>query len=97
MKSFKWKNGFYSNGTDAQKIGEELEFIERQGNIMPEHIVEYAKRHKESELYKYFEWDNEEASNNWRLQQARTIICNIELGNNPSSSKVLSSLSSNNL
>ena len=80
MKNFKWKDErFFGYGIDAQKVGEELEIVERGGNISPEHIIEYAERHKDSELYKCFEWDNDEASKKYRLHQARTVICSIQL------------------
>lgn len=77
MKIFSWGASRYE--ADAQLVGEELEFIERDNTITPEHIVEYAQRHKDSELYKCFEWDDTEASKKWRLQQARLIICSIKL------------------
>lgn len=78
MKNFSWKINFFGNAS-AQKVGEELEEIERNGNIAPEHIIEYAERHKDSELHKCFEWDNDEASRKYRMWQARQIICSIEL------------------
>lgn len=77
MKIFSWKDHYYS--ADAQLVGEELEIIERNDTITPENVLEYAEKHKDSELYKIFEWDDKEASKKWRLQQARTIICSIHL------------------
>lgn len=77
MKIFSWNNSYYS--ADAQLVGEELEQIERNSTITPENVVEYAERHKDSELYKCFEWDDNEAANKWRLQQARLVICSISL------------------
>ena len=77
MKIFSWGSARY--GADAQLVGEELEQIERNSTITPEHVVEYAERHKDSELYKCFEWDDKEASKKWRLNQARLIITSITL------------------
>lgn len=77
MKIFSWKG--YNFNADAQKVGEELEEVERQGTLEASHILEYAERHKDSELYKCFEWDDSEASRKYRLQQARNIICSISL------------------
>ena len=57
MKKYSW---IYNINADAQKVGEELELIEREGSISPAHLIEYAKRHKDSELYKCFEWDNDD-------------------------------------
>lgn len=77
MKIFSWGATWYS--ANAQLVGEELEQIERNNTITPEHIVEYAERHKDSELYKCFEWDDKEASKKWRLNQARLILGSIKL------------------
>ena len=77
MKIFSWTNTHYV--ADAQLVGEELEQIERNSTITPEHVVEYAERNKDSELYKCFEWDDSEAAKKWRLQQARLVICSISL------------------
>lgn len=59
-------------GADAQKVYEELGDI----SISAEEIVEKAKD-ENSELHKCFEWDNEKAGNLYRIQQARTIVCNL--------------------
>lgn len=76
MKKYSW---IYNINADAQKVGEELELIEREGSISPAHLIEYAKRHKDSELYKCFEWDNDEAAKKYRLRQASTIISSISI------------------
>ena len=75
MKKYSWKATVFP--ADAQLVGEELEEIERQGEITKEHILEYAQRHKDSELYKCFEWDDSEAGRKYRLQQASSIMCSI--------------------
>ena len=77
MKIFSWKGT--AHYADAQKIGEELEEVERLGTLEASHVVEYAQRHKDSELYKCFDWDDTEAAKKWRLCQARNIICSISL------------------
>ena len=76
MKKYSW---IYNINADAQKVGEELELIEREGSISPVHLIEYAERHKDSELYKCFEWDNDEAAKKYRLRQATTIIGSISV------------------
>ena len=76
MKKYSWK---YTINADAQKVGEELEEIERLGTLEPQHLLEYARRHKNSELYKCFEWDDDEASRKYRMYQARQIICSISV------------------
>jgi len=76
VKIFSWK---YAIDADAQKVGEELEEVERNKSITAEHVLEYAERHKNSELHKCFEWDDTEASRKYRLYQARQIICSISV------------------
>lgn len=78
MKIFSW-NGYSFNNADAQKVGEELEIIERQGTLEAQHILEYAERHKDSELYKCFEWDDTKAARKYRLYIARQIVYSIYL------------------
>ena len=77
MKVFSW-NGYNFNA-DAQKVGEELEIVEREGVLNAQNILEYAQRHKDSELYKCFEWDDSEASRKYRLYQAGHIIYSIHV------------------
>lgn len=46
-------------------------------DVKPQEIVKYAEQNPDSELHKCFEWNNDVAANNWRVQQARSIVCNI--------------------
>ena len=73
MRKYSWGHIGFING-DAQKVGEELENIE---NLTNKNVLEYAKRHTESELYKCFEWDDTKASEKYRLIQATQIISSI--------------------
>ena len=58
----------------AQKVGEELELIERQnGEITPQAVVDKA-RPEDSVMHKCFEWDDETAAEKYRLSQARSLI-----------------------
>lgn len=43
------------------------------GKLMPEEVVE-AARHPDSPLHSKFEWDDSVAAENYRLNQARTLI-----------------------
>ncbi len=72
-KKFKARNGATFSVKDAQRIGEELELIKSREVLNPENVVKRAKD-KKSILNKYFEWDNTEAAEKWRLQQARDIV-----------------------
>ena len=66
-----WKTRLFGDA-DAQKVYEEI----GEQNITPEEILEKAKN-KKSELHKCFEWDDTKAAYQYRLQQARTIMCNL--------------------
>ena len=77
MKVFSWKSTGYK--ADAQLVGEELEQIEKQGSLEASDVVAYAENNVKSELHKCFEWDDEKASKNWRLYEARKILCSISL------------------
>ena len=67
-----WKvSGLYK--ADAQKVAEEI----GEGKVTPEEILEYARNHKDSELYKCFEWNDSVAAEKYRKIQARSIILNL--------------------
>lgn len=76
MKKFSWKYTSYKNA-DAQLVGEELEELEKTKEITNNNVLEYAKKNKDSELYKCFDWDDKIAGEKWRLSQAGDIISSI--------------------
>lgn len=71
MNTVRWKVNLYGDA-DAQKVYEEI----GEENTTPEEILEKAKD-PNSELHKCFEWDDKKAAEKYRLQQARTIMCNL--------------------
>jgi len=73
-KKFKPRNGAPFPKKDAQKIGEELENIKAKKNLTPNNVNWKRQKNKKSILHKYFEWDNSEAAEKYRLQQAKNII-----------------------
>ena len=73
IKKFKARVGSPFKQKDAQEIGEELEKIKTKENLTPISVVERAKN-KKSILHKLFEWDDSEAAEQYRLQQARNIV-----------------------
>ena len=77
MKDYKWKG--YTFNAKPELVGKELEEIESQGEITPERILGYAERHKDSELYKCFEWDDSEAARKYRLDMASRVLCSISI------------------
>ncbi len=77
--NYKWKIKGLSKKVKVEKVVKELQNIKsKQGELTPEAIVEAGKR-KSSPMHKLFQWDNELAGHQYRLQQARTIINNIEI------------------
>ncbi len=60
---------------NPQKIGEELSKIADAGSgeLKPLAVVEYARNPKSS-LHKHFTWDDKEAADAYRLDQARELI-----------------------
>ena len=76
---YKWKLKGLTKKVKVDKAVKELQNIKNKcGELTPEAIVQASKSRK-SALHKLFEWDNEKASHQYRLQQARTIINNIEI------------------
>jgi len=75
-KKFKARVGAPFSVKDAQKVGEELEKIKAKGNLNPNNILESAKS-KKSILHQYFDWDDTEAAEKWRISQARNITNHI--------------------
>lgn len=75
MKKYSWKNQYFKG--DAQKVGSELELIERSGSIDNKKVLQYARNNSNSELHKCFEWDDSIASEKYRLFQATSIISSI--------------------
>ena len=67
-----WRNGdgFFGKKADPQRVAEEI--IEIGETATPDQIVERARDEK-SELHKLFTWDDTEAAEKWRKQEARQI------------------------
>ena len=57
---------------DAIAELEELR-VSNSGFLNPEHVVERA-RSENSALHRYFEWDDTEAAQAYRIQQARQVV-----------------------
>lgn len=71
--TYAWKAGRRYK-VSAQAVGEELEKIEsRYGRVMPHNVVTVAAS-PASILHPFFEWDNEKAATEHRLEQARSLI-----------------------
>lgn len=59
----------------AKAVGEHLELLRQQchGELTPKDVLDDA-RHDNSPLHPFFEWDDGEAAEQYRLQQARGLI-----------------------
>jgi hypothetical protein len=55
-----------------------LKISEKYGFITPEKVVEEAAN-EESPIHEYFKWDDEEAGNLFRINQARFLIRTVKL------------------
>ena len=73
MQNARWRVGCRLSA-DPQKVADELSVL---GNdITPQEIVD-AARDETSELHKCFTWDDTEAAEKWRKQEARFLIHNL--------------------
>ena len=68
---YKWKNKVAQ--ADAQLVGKQCEELSRTVGLSGKTLLD-ANRNEGDLLYDYFEWDNEVASEKWRVEQARRII-----------------------
>jgi anion-transporting ArsA/GET3 family ATPase len=67
-----WKMSIFS--ANAEKCYQEILSIGKAAT--PQQILDYA-RNPDSELHKCFEWDDTVAAEKYRLQQARTVVCQL--------------------
>lgn len=68
-----WKSGCRISA-DAQKVADEILAIGKSATTAQ--ILDKARDEK-TELHKCFDWDDAEAAEKWRMQQARHIVCNL--------------------
>jgi len=79
MTKYEWKLKSLAKGIDPDTAIKEIERIENvYGALNAENILE-ASRSKKSVLHALFQWDDGVAATMYRLQQARTILNNIEV------------------
>ncbi len=76
---YRWKPGAHVS-IDAQAAGEELERIRvhNNGRLDQGAVVREAEK-KRSPLHKHFEWDDQKAAHEHRLEQARYLIRSLEI------------------
>jgi hypothetical protein len=70
--------GPVTNNT-AQIVGERLAYIKAQtGAITPANVLDDA-RDEDTDLHPFFEWNDDKAAEDWRKQQARSLIGSISV------------------
>jgi hypothetical protein len=79
VNNYAWKLASLAKGIDVQDAVTELDRIKSiYGSLTPENVLN-ASRLETAVLYKLFNWDDAKAAEHYRLQQARTILNNIEV------------------
>ncbi len=63
---------------EAQIYGERLDYLasKNNGKVTPDMVIEDAQQ-KKSVFHTYFQWDDTEAAEQYRIQQARNLINHI--------------------
>jgi hypothetical protein len=76
---YSWKIESFAKGLSPTAAARELTKIEKKyGALTPDTLLK-ASIKKDSVFHNLFEWNDTLAAEKWRLQQARTIINNIEI------------------
>ena len=83
---YQWKDGSRFNQIEAQAAGECLEQIRKDagGNLLPADVVD-AARPKRSVLHPAFEWNDSKAAEEFRLEQARSLVRSVVVTIEPGS------------
>lgn len=70
---YKWRAG-HCRTVPAQVAGEHLEELRVEHSGLTARVVVDDAKRPESPLHPEFEWDDEQAADEWRLHQARNIM-----------------------
>jgi hypothetical protein len=78
-KNYAWKIPSFAKNIDIDLAIQEMERIESlYGSLTPQNILD-ASRPQNALFHTLFQWDDTIAAEHYRLQQARTILNNIEV------------------
>lgn len=78
-KIFKVRKGFFFiKDEEAQIVGDFLAYKFPTGAIAPEAVIGFAKP-ETSPIHRFFEWDNDTAAHNYRMDQARKLVKSITI------------------
>tara|TARA_R110000824_G_scaffold151585_2_gene322590 strand:+ start:187 stop:663 length:477 start_codon:yes stop_codon:yes gene_type:complete len=72
-----WKEGARWGG-DAQSVGDRLDGLSTNGHITPAEVLKDAAK-KSSPLHRYFVWEDKQAAQLYRLDQARKLIRSVQI------------------
>lgn len=79
MNQYKWNIKSFAKNVDPDLAVQELTRIEETyGSLTPDHILE-ASKDETAIFHPLFTWDDSEAAKQYRLQQARMIINNVQV------------------
>lgn len=62
----------------VRRVMNEIKASNLEGLLVPEEVVSAAAA-EDSPIHGYFTWDNDEASHQWRLHEARALIRHVEV------------------
>lgn len=77
-RRYSFSTGYHSK-VPAQRVGEVLDSIRERGEEATAKSFLDASRDESSPTHEMFEWNNSIAAEKYRLSQAATIICHLEL------------------
>lgn len=76
---YSWIRSGFAKGIEPDEAIRELERIEANyGALTPENILD-ASKSEDALFHSLFTWDDNQAAHNYRLQEARVILNNIEI------------------
>jgi hypothetical protein len=79
MNKYSWKIASMAKGIDPDAALLELERIENLFGSLTAETVLNASKEKDALLHPLFQWDDTKAAHQFRLQQAKTIINNVQV------------------
>ena len=75
--TYKWSMSVFKG--DANKVGKELEGIEKESELTNYNVVEFAKKNTQSELNKCLELNDTIGGEKYRLVQANQLLQSISI------------------
>jgi hypothetical protein len=78
-RKFAWRTPHFYQGIDPDEVARELEDIKEENGLLTPSLVVERARDSMSVLHACFEWNDTTAAEKYRLQQARTLILNVQV------------------